>query len=154
MVFLLFAVGEGVFLGGGGTSENSVGSRQSLRDMDMKQEAKRWMQHASNDLNTAKYLFRGRKYKEASFFCQQCGEKALKAVTLTRKGEIRKIHDLVELGKEAHLPPELLEDAKELTLSYIYARYPDVVRVRNFKKISSKFIEVAGEILKWARKQL
>lgn len=120
----------------------------------MKEETKRWMRQAGSDLRTARYLFEGKFYMEASFYCQQCAEKALKAVTLETKGSIRKIHDLVALGKEAGLPEDLLDPAKELTMTYIYSRYPIAISIREMKTLSSNFIQVAGEILKWARKQL
>ncbi|MBI3129651.1 MAG: HEPN domain-containing protein [Candidatus Tectomicrobia bacterium] len=120
----------------------------------MKEGTQRWMRQAGSDLRTAKYLFDGKFYMEASFYCQQCAEKALKAVMLETKGDIRKIHDLVALGKDVNLPEELLESAKELTMTYIYSRYPIGISVREMKTLSSNFIQVAGEVLKWAEKQL
>ena len=120
----------------------------------MRKEVKKWFDKAKKDLNSAKYNFKGKKYDVSAFLCQQSAEKALKALSLKKTGKIRKIHDLVELGKNVDLPSDLLDHAKELTLAYIYTRYPDVEEVKNFDKIVKKFLGVSEDILKWVRKQL
>lgn len=120
----------------------------------MREEIKLWIKKAKRDLSSAKYNFKGKKYDVCAFLCQQSAEKALKALLIKKSGKIRKIHDIVELGKNAGLPSHLLDKAKELTLAYIYSRYPDVQEVKNLKKIVEEFLEVSGEILKWAEKQL
>lgn len=120
----------------------------------MEKAVTRWFEQAKDDLGAAQYNFEGKKYKLAAFMCQQSAEKALKAVLLSKTGKIRKIHDLVELGKNVDLPSELLNSCKELTLAYIYSRYPDIKEVKNLNKIVKKFLKVAEDILKWARKQL
>jgi len=38
------------------------------------EEFKKWVEQAERDLNTAEYLFEGKRYKEASFFSQQSAE--------------------------------------------------------------------------------
>ena len=120
----------------------------------MKEEVKKWLKKAKQDLDSAKYNFKGKKYDVSAFLCQQSAEKALKALLLKKSGKIRKIHDLVELGKNVNLPSDLLDSCKELTLSYIYARYPDIQEVKNLNKIAKKFLKVSEDILKWAKKQL
>jgi len=120
----------------------------------MKEEVKRWWKKAKKDLDSAKYNFKGKKYDVSAFLCQQSAEKALKALLLKKSGKIRKIHDLVELGKEVGLSSELLNETKELTLAYTYARYPDIEEVKNLNKIAKKFLHVSEEILKWVKKQL
>ena len=84
------------------------------------------VEQAKNDYDTAKFNFNGKKYNYAAFLCQQAVEKALKSLLLEKTGNIRKIHDLVELGKEVELSETLLGDVKQLTLAYIHSRYPDV----------------------------
>ena len=120
----------------------------------MKQEVKRWMAQAKEDYDTAKFDFEGKKYKAAAFWCQQSAEKALKALTLKKTGKIKKIHDLVILGKDAGIPPNLLSKLKELTLAYVYSRYPDVSNVNNLKDKVSHFLKVSEEVLKWTKKIL
>ena len=120
----------------------------------MREEIKNWWKQAKDDLGKAKILFNNRKYDGAAFFCQQAVEKSLKALSLKKFNKIRRIHDLVELGKDVKLPDDLLDKAKELTQAYIYSRYPDIGRVRNIKGVANNFMKYAGEILKWVKKNL
>jgi len=120
----------------------------------MKEEVKRWWKKAKDDLIKAKILFKNKKYDGAAFFSQQSVEKGLKALYIKDKNSIKKIHDLVELGKDAGLPQNLLDYCKELTLAYVYSRYPDIKEEKNIKHISNKFLKYAAEILKWAKRKL
>lgn len=120
----------------------------------MKPEVKGWWNKAKRDLDTAKYLYDGKKYEESSLFCQQAIEKALKALLLKKTGKIRKIHDLIELGKDTGLPTNLLNNLKELTLAYIYSRYPDTEQEPNLKEKLPHFLGVSEEILKWVEENL
>ena len=43
-------------------------------------EAQRWLETAREDLDAAKALLEKGKFSHACFFCQQSGEKALKAI--------------------------------------------------------------------------
>ena len=109
----------------------------------MKEEVKRWMEIAEEDFETAKANFEIKKYRFASYLCQQSTEKAFKAVLLKKTGQIRKIHDLVELGKNIGLPSNFLDEVKELTLAYIYSRYPAVEQAHNLKHKANHFLEIA-----------
>lgn len=120
----------------------------------MKEEIKKWLNLAKEDYDTAKFNFDGKKYRTAAFLCQQSAEKALKALMLKKAGRIEKIHDLVKLGNDAGLPSSLLNELKELTLAYVYSRYPDVSEVNNLKGKVSHFLEVSKEVLKWIEKIL
>ena len=120
----------------------------------MKEEVKKWFQYAKEDYDTAKFNFEGKKYRAAAFLCQQSAEKALKAILLKKTGKIRKIHDLVELGKDISIPVNLLNDLKELTLAYIYSRYPDLKKEINLKEKVSYFLKVSKKTLQWVKKNL
>lgn len=120
----------------------------------MREEVKNWWKQARDDLGKAKILFNNRKYDGATFFCQQAAEKALKTISLKRFNKIRKIHDLVGLGKDVKMPDDLLNKAKELTQAYIYSRYPDIGRVKNIKEVADNFLKYAAEIIKWVKKNL
>lgn len=117
-------------------------------------EVSKWWKKALGDLDTARILFDNGKHEDAAFFCQQAAEKGLKALLLKEEGEIEKIHDLVRLGKKARMPENLLDYAKELTLAYIYSRYPDVKKAGNMREISSNFLKYAEEMLKWIEKRV
>ena len=120
----------------------------------MKEEVKRWIEQAEEDYDNAKFNFNGKKYRVAAFLCQQSAEKSLKALLLKQKGEIRKIHDLVELGKNAGIEESLLGDLKQLTLAYIYSRYPDVEESFNLNGKLPYFLNVSKEVLKWVKQKL
>ena len=120
----------------------------------VKEEVKRWWAKARDDLDKARILFENKKYDGSAFFCQQSVEKGLKALALKEKSKIKKIHDLVELGKDINLPQNLIDYCKELTLAYIYSRYPDIKEEKNIKIISAKFLKYTGGILGWIEKKL
>lgn len=120
----------------------------------MKEEVKRWWSKAKDDLEKARILFNNKKYDGAVFYCQQSIEKALKSLFLKKNNKIKKIHDLIELGKDVKLPDNLLDYCKEITQSYVYSRYPDIEEPKDIKEISLSFIKNTGDILKWIEEQL
>ena len=63
---------------------------------------KEWLRYANNDLIVAKHCFEDLYPKQteiASYHCQQCAEKALKAILLFHDKEPLKTHDLKVLCK-------------------------------------------------------
>ena len=120
----------------------------------MKYEVQIWLDQAYDDLDDAEYNFNGERYKTASFLCQQAVEKACKALLIKKTEKLRKIHDLVELGKSIELPASLLDSCKELTLAYIYSRYPDVASVEDLEEKAAHFLKIAKDILQWIKKNL
>lgn len=62
-----------------------------LKCAKMKEEVKRWLKKAKQDLDSAKYNYEGKKYDVSAFLCQQSSEKALKALLLEKSGQLRKI---------------------------------------------------------------
>ena len=61
-----------------------------------------WLRYAKNDLIVAKHSFEDLHPKQteiASYHCQQCAEKALKAYLIFKNTEHPKIHDLKVLCK-------------------------------------------------------
>lgn len=120
----------------------------------MGNESPAWMEKAKRDIGTAKLLFGNDRFEESAFFSQQAAEKALKALLIHKKGKLRKIHDLVELGRDVGLPKEMADEAKELTMAYIYSRYPDAEGAEDMKKRAAEFLEYARRILEWSEKSL
>lgn len=113
-----------------------------------------WLGKARKDIETAEILMKNDRFEDSAFFSQQAAEKALKAVLLKRTKKIRKIHDLVELGRDVGLPDNLLEGAKMLTMAYIYSRYPDVEKEKEMDRIAGDFLNIAREILKWVETKI
>ena len=120
----------------------------------MRSEATAWFQQAREEYDAARFNQEGGKYKVAAFLCQQAAEKALKAYLIEKEGVLRKIHDLVALGKSAGIPALLVERLSELTLAYVYTRYPDVRPEMDLKDKILTFLETAHEVLKWTEKEL
>jgi len=96
----------------------------------MEAKTKAWLDAAREDLNTAKYNFKGKHCLWAIFLCQQALEKALKAVYFEQAGEVppRK-HDLVVLTNIANLTSECdearLDFLRRLSVYYLESRYPE-----------------------------
>ncbi|MBI2666570.1 HEPN domain-containing protein [Candidatus Woesearchaeota archaeon] len=120
----------------------------------MKEEVKDWWDKAVDDLEKAHILAKNKKYDGAIFYSQQAVEKALKALLIKEKNKLKKIHDLVELGKEANVPEIFLKYCKVLTMAYIYSRYPGVPKEESLDQIAIDFMRYAQEILTWIEKKL
>ena len=103
----------------------SVSQADPTKAKLMKEETKRWLAQVTEDMATAKDNLTLGHHAAASFHSQQCAEKALKAYLIETRGELRKTHDLVDLGTLAGMPSELLGRCEGLTLAYIETRYPD-----------------------------
>ncbi len=58
------------------------------------------------------------------------------------------------LGKKVGLPQGMLDNVKELTLAYIYARYPDVKQEPNLKEKAFHFLKISRGILQWVEENL
>ena len=120
----------------------------------MKEESGQWLIQARKDLDTANYLFDGKKYEASALYCQQAVEKVLKTVLIKRSGKFPKIHDLVALGKEVKINHLFLDNFKELTMAYNYSRYPDVPQQSLLKEKTSRFLKVTKEVLVWTEKEI
>jgi len=117
-------------------------------------EVDRWVAKAEKDLAAARINFEVGLFDVASFLCQQAVEKALKAVHIKKFRKLKKIHDLVVLGREAGLPERYLGYYKELTGAYIYTRYPEVPETRNIEENSRGFLAWSEEVIEWTKKRL
>lgn len=118
------------------------------------EEYQEWIKKAEDDLKAAKYNYSGKLYDLTSFLCQQAVEKALKSLYIKKFKKIKKVHDLVILGKEVGLPENFLFYCKELTAAYVYTRYPGMPEMKAIKESSRKFIKQSEEIITWIKMQL
>ena len=122
----------------------------------MDEEFQNWIRQAEADLRKAKILMNSLELDGAGFYSQQTAEKALKAVIIKYQKKLVKIHDLVILGRMAKLPKAMLEKVEVLSKVYIESRYgllDDKIPAEKFdKNDASKFIKIAEEVLKWAKK--
>lgn len=93
-------------------------------------EACRWIEKAEHDLRNAEYVVRMEEdcpTDTVCFHCQQCSEKYLKALLISRGIAFPRTHDLVVLlnlaaGTEGFLLP--VEKVQPLNRYSVEARYP------------------------------
>ena len=123
----------------------------------MKEEVKRWWKQTLTDIDTAKSLYKIKKYSYSSFWCQQAAEKALKTLLLKNGYKIIKTHDLVLLSRKLSAPENIVQLCKELTPVYVETRYPDLGE-EGFKKFTSQEtkedIKMMEVITRWVKKNL
>ena len=101
-----------------------------------------WLSIAEQDLGVAKHLFdlyRPMPLEIICYQCQQCAEKALKAmyVYLNIPGGIPRTHDLSLLMDQMHnsisISDQLYDFADQLTPFGIAARYPNNLNFDEFR---------------------
>lgn len=117
----------------------------------------KWKSLAEDDLKVAVLSFKNGIYLQASFHCQQCVEKSIKALIIYFKNEEPPYsHDLIRLYKI--LDGTIFFDQKKLVLFgglnpyYIRSRYPsykDEMSKNLTKQKVTSYIELAKEVLEW-----
>jgi len=123
----------------------------------MIKEVENWWKQTLNDIDTAKALYKIKKYDYSSFWCQQAAEKALKTLLLKRGHNLIKTHDLVLLARKLNASEEVIQLCKDLTPVYIETRYPSLGE-EGFKKFTEKEtkedIKKMERIIEWTKKNL
>jgi HEPN domain-containing protein len=121
-------------------------------------EADNWLRQAEDDLEKSKDNFEDSHFDGAAFFAQQTAEKALKALLIKKTRAFPKIHDVVALSRMADAPDNIIESCKVIAPYYTETRYPDLsekIPAEAFSKEEvNEVIQLAGEVLKWAKKSL
>jgi HEPN domain-containing protein len=96
---------------------------------DSREEAKRWLAQAENDLAFTEHAIRGGFHAQACFHAQQVAEKAVKAVHYLRGARVvigHSVDGLLGALEAAGLPVKDLRPlAAQLDLHYIPTRYPN-----------------------------
>ena len=119
----------------------------------MREEIKKRIQRAKEDLKAAENSLKSGDYDWASFQSQQAAEKALKALLIKRTGDFPRVHDLVKLSRLVNASKEIMILCAKLNPSYIETRYPDLAKDYS-KEDALEFIKISGDILKWTEKHL
>jgi HEPN domain-containing protein len=92
-------------------------------------EAKRWIEQATEDLTSAKILFKNERYYLVCFLSQQIAEKALKAVIYYDGEDIvlgHSVKNLIERVSNIDIKFKQLKDKLPILDSYyIPTRYPN-----------------------------
>jgi HEPN domain-containing protein len=125
--------------------------------MDIERQIEYWKNTASEDLDTAKLLYSGKKYKESLFFCHLTIEKILKAhFVKTNKDFAPKSDKLSYLAKNSGV--ELTEEMHihfGILMTYqLEGRYPDYSPVLPNAEVVEKYISKTEEVLLCLMKRL
>lgn len=128
----------------------------------MKPLAKNWMSFAYNDLQVARQIVSNEELTAATaFHCQQCIEKAFKALLALHDQPIPRIHDLVTLHKRVNELSALPVDAhllRQIDDTYTESRYPlsemSVTEQSPSSEKAKAFLALAQEIYDTARQRV
>ncbi len=132
----------------------------SKSKINIKKVGDYWKKSAYYDFDTAKFLFKGKRYPECLFFCHLMIEKNLKALVVKKtKTHAPYIHQLVDLAKVAKidLNEEQIDHLTEITGFNIAARY-DAYKFNFYKRCNrfytEKYFKISKELYLWLKKQL
>lgn len=125
----------------------------------MSKNPQEWLNQADYDMETAEYIFSGKRYIYAVFMIHLAIEKALKGVFHKKRGEFPpKTHNLIYLAGECYLKPpkDIGLFLAKLNEASIVTRYPeDLSRIRGLytETVTRDFIVKAKESLLWIKEQ-
>ena len=121
-----------------------------------------WLELARYDIDSARVMFKGRKYVYVGFMCHQTVEKALKAYyTKNISDSPPYIHNLIRLSELTGLLSVYDDKKRQIVLSLnplnIEARYP--VRKKELELLLTKtyckqLIKDTEELLQWIENKL
>ncbi len=130
----------------------------------MRGEARRWLSEALWDLETARILYRERRYNAAVFYAHQAGEKAAEALLYSANGAPwgHSVRILLERYFERRgLEPSehLLSLARELDRHYIPSRYPNAHPAGTpheayDEAAARRALEAAEGVVEYARREI
>ena len=121
----------------------------------MKKETKYWLETAEYDFDTAKAMFRTRRYLYVIFMCHLCLEKMLKGCVVQRTNIFppytHSLSKLVSLtGLE--LPKELSDFVAELSEQSVVTRYPE--NLKQFTRERARVcLEQTEKVLSWLKRK-
>ena len=84
-----------------------------------------WLNQTESDLRWAHDTLKSGHFSQACFIAQQIGEKALKALALSRGVLSVRSYSILQIAQELGINGELEKAAKLLDQYYIATRYPD-----------------------------
>lgn len=126
----------------------------------MKEQTQKWFEMSDYDWETAKAMFRSRRYVYCIFMCHLAIEKALKGVFWEVKEQFPpKTHNLLFFVKELALPvpQELLDFIGKLNDASVVTRYPEDLQkvVKAYpRRVTQAYLNQTEEALQWLKAQL
>lgn len=103
------------------------------KKVELKPEAKNWLELANEDFESAEWLYKGARYPHAVYHYCQALEKQLKGVQVELMDRVpKKTHNLRTLFKESGLEENEVQLAAftELNKHYARVRYRDIAQVK------------------------
>lgn len=122
--------------------------------------SREWVERAQYDLDTADAMFKAGRYLYVLFCCQQAVEKALKAVIVTKTGELPpRVHNLLRLAEVAEVESdhEQIHFLTKLSGYYIQSRYPEEIGAAGAKvtpELAREVLSKSTETVKWVLSML
>ena len=120
-----------------------------------------WLKLAKEDLDTARILFRKKRYLFSGFLCHLTIEKGLKAIVANSGATAPKTHDLVKLAKLGDAYAKMDDNQKDhidtllpLNIEARYPTYKDNIVASLDKASCKEIIKNTEVLLKWIEKQL
>lgn len=123
----------------------------------MSKKASEWFKQAEYDMDTAEYMFEGKRYVYAVFMCHLSIEKTLKGLYQGILEEVPpNTHSLLFLLEKIKLdlPQELYDFVFTLNRVSVPTRYPDDLAkiMKDFDRKKTKEILTKGkEVLEWLK---
>lgn len=125
----------------------------------MAKDPEEWLRQADYDVETAEYMFSGRRYFYAVFMCHLSIEKALKGLYQERVKETPpRVHNLVYLlNKMGMKPPELqgkfLVKLNEASVPTRYLETLELLKKEYTPSVVRDILFKSKEALEWIKRQ-
>lgn len=121
-----------------------------------------WLNIAEDDLKAAEWSYKGDQFLWTVFMCQQCIEKALKAIYIYKTEEIPpKKHDLIYLSEITQVLNNFDDDTKQflryLNVYYIETRYDEKreeLKAKCNAQTTLEMLNKTKEVFEWLKNQL
>ncbi len=124
----------------------------------MKEITKKWIKIAEYDYETAKAMYKSKRYLYVIYCCHQANEKFLKAKISEIQDNLppytHNLKRLLKLAKIKNFPDEYKKNIYVLDQYYLPEKYPDV-KQNLLKNINPKFckeiLKSTGVFIKWLK---
>jgi len=123
----------------------------------MPKDFEEWLRQADYDLDTADFMFKGKRYIYAVFMCHLSIEKALKGLFQERLNKIPpKTHNLIYLIKKANIeiPEDMGRFVVKLNQASIVTRYPEdlnLLQSEYTQSVAKEILSKTKEVLTWIK---
>jgi len=120
-----------------------------------------WQKSYKNSWETAKILYKNKRYSDCLFYCHLSLEKLLKAIyVLKNKKHSPFIHDLLMLAQKSdvNLTKEQIKNLESITIFNIAGRYAEIksqfYQSCNNKATADKYFKITENLIKCLKKFL